>query len=71
MLLFLGTILQPLEYIICQKDKTNTNSSGYENLIKYTTEAAAISLAAFAQGSGGEYVKVQLYALKIGEIIAR
>ena len=68
---FLGAILQPLEYIICQRDKTHTSSNRYEHLIKCTTETAAISLAAFAQESSSEYVKAQLYGLNIREIIAR
>ena len=46
---FLGTVLVPTFCIVCQRNKTASNRSGYEDVIKCVTSATAQALLEFSE----------------------
>ena len=68
----LEKILAPKKCIICQNEKTNHTKSGYEKLVKCTTESSAKKLRLYGDHSDDEYAKAQLQTCSsLSEILAK
>ena len=72
LLLFLGKpYLAKKECIICRKNKAWSKGSGYEELTKCTTDAAANSIIGHVNNTDDLYGKIQLMNYSTGDAIAQ
>ena len=72
LLLFLGKpYLAKKECIICRKNKAWSKGSGYEELTKCTTDAAANSVITHVNYTDDLYRKTQLTVNSTGDVVAR
>ena len=72
LLLFLAKpYLAKKECIICRKNKTSSTGSGYEELTKCTTDAAANSIIGHVNNTDDLYGKTQLMNYSTGDVIAQ
>ena len=72
LLLFLGKpYLAKKERIICRKNKAWSKGSGYEELTKCTTDAAANSVITHVNYTDDLYRKTQLTVNSTGDVVAR
>ena len=53
------------ECIICQKNRTNPNVSGYEPQVKNKTKNGSEFLLSYASSFGNDYLSVQLHGLPV------
>ena len=71
LLMFLAKpYLAKKEYIICRKNKISSTGSGYEELTKCTTDAAANSIITHVNNTDDMYGKIQLMKYSNGDAIA-
>ena len=72
LLLFLAKpYLAKKECIICRKNKSSSTGSGYEELTKCTTDAAANSIIGHVNNTDDLYGKIQLMNYSTGDAIAQ
>ena len=64
-LFLLGTVIQPKECIVCRARKTASSSSGYEDLVKCSTNPGLSSLISFSEGCLNKYIQAQLTGLAV------
>ena len=70
-LFLLSTVLQPKEYIVCLARKTAASSSGYEDLVKCSTNPGSSSQISFSEGCLNKYIQAQLTGLVVEETKAK
>ena len=68
---FLGTVLAPTFCIVCQRNKTASNRSGYEDVVKCVTSATAEALLEFSEKSDDHFVKAQFSGLSASDVICK
>ena len=67
---FSVTVLAKKECLICQKNKKSSSGSGYEKLVKNTTDEGSHLLKSYAEMGKNEHMTVQLTSLSISQIAA-